>query len=445
MQPETRYTRVGEAWIGYQVLGDGPIDLVFLTGLASNIETQWDYPPFARMLERMASYSRLIVFDRRGSGISDPVSLEDVPTWEHWADDLHAVLDAVGSERAAILAQFDGALWGILFAASHPDRTQALVLWNGFSGTAWRPDYPSGQKPDQHEATAQAAAALWGTPDYATLIEPDLADDEAYVRWSGRYLRTSLTPGRVAAFMRYTGALDVRDVLPAVRVPTLVLHRALNNFIPIEWGRYIADHIDGAKFVEVPGGSLNMWSDQSRAIHAEIEGFLGVVASPFDRDRVLATVLFTDIVESTQQAAALGDRLWRERLAEHDRIAREQIDRFDGRLVNTMGDGLLASFEGPGRAIRCAHSLGRALESAGVRIRAGLHTGEIELREGDDIGGIAVHIAARVMGEAGPGEVVCSPTVKDLVAGSEFSFEDRGLCTLKGVPDEWQLYSVRQA
>lgn len=443
--PGTKYTKVGDAWIGYQVHGDGPIDLVHVTGLASNIEVMWDSPHFAYMLERLASYSRLILFDARGAGVSDPADFAETPTWEHWTEDLRAVLAATGTERAAFLAQLDGGPKAILFAATHPDRCDALILWNSYARSYAAEDYPIGFSPEAAEAIFELSGQAWGTTDYTSVINPSLASDPQHVRWLTKYMRTTSTPGRYVAAMRYVSGIDVRAVLPSVRAPTLVLHRRTNNYIPIAWGRYLADHITGARFVEIPGSDINMFSEGAETILDHIEGFLGVVSPPVDTERVLATVLFTDIVGSTEQVAAMGDRRWKETLAVHDRTARSQIERFRGTYVNTTGDGLLATFDGPGRAIRCAHALGRALEPAGIKIRAGLHTGEIELRDESDVGGIAVHIAARVMHEAGPGEVVCSRTVKDLVAGSEFAFDDRGLCVLKGVPDEWQLYAVRQA
>jgi class 3 adenylate cyclase len=442
---ETKYTRIGDSWIGYQVVGDGPIDLVYITGLTSNIDTMWELPRYARMLERMASYSRLILFDRRGSGVSDPIGLGDTATWEHWADDLRAVLDAAGSERTALLAQNDGTIWGILFAAMHRDRTTALIIWNGWVRALADEQYPMGDSAEVNDAILSAMTQIWGTPAVAPIADSSIAED-GFAAWAAKHMRSSLTPGAAVRTMRYTGQIDIREILPSVQVPTLVLHRRAPRVNPpIAWGRYVADQIPGARFVEVPGEDFSMYGEGHDAIQDEIEAFLGVVRPAADAERVLATVLFTDVVGSTERAVALGDRRWKELLAEHDRIAGEQVARFRGRIVKMTGDGILATFDGPGRAIRCAHDLGRALEPEGISIRTGLHTGEIELREEGDVGGIAVHIAARVMHEAGAGEVVCSRTVKDLVAGSEFAFEDRGLCTLKGVPDEWQLYAVRQA
>ncbi|HJR19926.1 MAG TPA: adenylate/guanylate cyclase domain-containing protein, partial [Actinomycetota bacterium] len=435
---------VDGSWIGYQIVGDGPIDLVYVTGVASNIETMWDWPDFARALERMASYSRLILFDPRGSGVSDGIPSDRVATWELLAQDTLAVLEAAKSERSAILGQYDGGLTAILFAATYPERTSALVLWNGYARSIYDDDYPIGARPDEVNALWDVMDEIWGRDFMVPLVDPSRSNDPDYMRAAARYLRTASSPGRAATTMRYTVGGDARPALPSVRVPTLVLH-SNNNYIPIERGRYVADRIADARFVEVPSSDLNFFGlDTSMALD-EIEEFLTGSRRAIETDRVLATVLFTDIVGSTETASTLGDRRWKVTLSEHDRIARAQIDRYGGRFVSSTGDGVLATFDGPDRSIRCAHALGRALEPQGIKIRAGLHTGEIELREGDDIGGIAVHIASRVMSEAGPGEVVCSRTVKDLVAGSEFAFADRGMCKLKGVPDQWQLYAVRQA
>jgi len=443
IQPETKYTKVDDSWIAYQVVGDGPIDVCFVGGFTSNIETIWDWPSFARIFERIASWSRLILFDPRGSGVSDPLPYDREPTWENLTQDLRSVLDAAGSRRAAILGQVDGALAAILFAATYPDRSSALVLWNGYARSTTAPDYPIGWAPEMQDSLFDVYDKIWGRIDMVSLVDPSRAEDAGYVRAMARYMRTSSSPGRALATMRYYQFVDARSTLPSVRVPTLVL-ASHNLFIGIEAGKYIAAHIPGARFVEVASKDLTLAAMPIEIVD-EIEEFVTGSRRTVAADRVLATVLFTDIVGSTEKAANLGDRRWKELLASHDRTLRDEVQRQNGRLVNTIGDGMLATFDGPGRAIRCAHALGRALETLDIRIRAGLHTGEIELREGDDIGGIAVHIASRVMHEAGPGEVICSRTVKDLVAGSEFAFDDRGVCTLKGVPDQWQLYAVRQA
>jgi class 3 adenylate cyclase len=401
---------------------------------------QWEYPPARRLFERLASFSRLILFDPRGVGISDPVPNESHTNWEHWIQDLRAVLDAASSERAAKLTTLDSAHWGILHAATHPERTAALVLWCPFARFLVADDYPIGFPAEVGEASRQLFSHLWGTDAMSSVAGPFTNADAA--RWFARYQRASMTPGAAAAMMRHGLEMDVRSVLGSISAPTLVLHARDFKYVPPAFGRYIADKIPGARFVELPTADSTPSGESMDAICDRMEDFLADIRLTHEPDRVLATILFTDIVGSTERASAMGDRKWKDLLSEHDRVARGQVERFRGRLVTTTGDGLLATFDGPGRAIRCAHAMSRALRPFDTQIRAGLHTGEIELRESDDIGGIAVHIAARVMAEAGPGEVVCSRTVKDLVAGSEFSFEDRGLCTLKGVPEQWQLYSV---
>lgn len=442
--PETQYTKVDDSWIAYQVVGEGPLDLLYVTGLASNIETMWDWPVYARALERLASYSRLILFDPRGTGVSDALRFDSVPTWEHVTEDIRGVLAAAKSDRTAILSQYDGGTAAILFAATYPERMSALVIWNSYARYAFDDDYPIGRPQHELDAVWAVLDEVWGREVGIPFADPSMAGDADWVRRAAKYQRTAVSPGRALAMMKYNQHVDARAALPAVRVPTLVLH-SNNNYIPVIWGRYIADHIEGARFVELAGTDLNFWASHADFVMDEIEEFLTGSRRVADNDRVLATVLFTDIVGSTEKASSMGDRKWKDLLAQHDRVTREELARFKGLLVTTTGDGILATFDGPGRAIRCAHALGRALEPSGVRIRAGLHTGEIELREAADIGGIAVHIASRVMHEAGPGEVVCSRTVKDLVAGSEFAFEDRGMCALKGVPEEWQLYAVRHA
>jgi len=441
--PETEYTKVDDAWVGYQVVGDGPIDLVYLTGVASNIDTIWDWPAYAGALERLASYTRLILFDPRGSGISDGIPFDRPASWEYMLQDVREVLAAAKSERTAILAQYDGGLAALLFAATYPEQTSALILWNGYARTEYADDYPIGNQPENVEAVWDLFDQIWGRGVMLRMTDPSRAADPEWVRAAAKFQRTAVSPRRATLFMRYHLELDARPALPSVRVPTLVL-ASNNNYIPVARGRYVADHIAGARFVELPGTDLNYWAEHADFVLDEIEEFLTGSRRAVPVDRVLATILFTDIVGSTEKASALGDRRWKELLTAHDRIAHTEIERFRGKLVTTTGDGVLATFDGPGRAIRCAHALGTALEPAGIKIRAGLHTGEIELREGADIGGIAVHIASRVMHEAGADEVVCSRTVKDLVAGSEFAFSDRGVCALKGVSEEWQLFSVER-
>ena len=431
---------VGEAAVAYQVVGDGPDDLVYVPGMASNIDLMWEWPRYAAMLERLASFSRLIVFDARGSGISDPLSFEAQPTWEHWIEDLRAVMDAAKSDRASFLAQYDGVPRAILFAATYPERTSALVLWNAYARQQQTLDLDPDGTPI--EAWVSTLTDLWGTTELVQMLEPSLSKDPENLRWARKYLRGSTTPTRAGTTGRYQLQLDAVDALPLIQVPTLVMHRQDSITSSINDGRYVADNIDGARWVEFEGSAVNIFSEGTEEILDEIEEFLTGKKGLVKTDRQLSTVLFTDIVDSTQTAASLGDRRWKDLLTRHDRLSHEEVRRFGGRFVSSTGDGVLATFDGPSRAIRCARELGQALEPSGIMIRAGVHTGEIELREADDIGGIGVHIASRVMSEAGPGEIVCSRTVKDLVAGSEFEFDDRGLHTLQGVPDPWQLFTV---
>jgi class 3 adenylate cyclase len=440
----TRYTTVGEAQVAYQVTGEGSRDLVVVSGTVSNIEMQWEYPPMARMLSRLASFSRLITFDRRGQGISDPLRFEVLPTWEHWTEDLTAVLDAAGSDKTSIIASVDGGPWALLFAATYPERTNALVLWNSYARIVNDADeYTIGQTVEENAAVIDTVEQLWGTEALAQLSAPEQSDDANAMRWLARYQRAASTPAATGMQMRYQGLVDARHVLPSVQVPTLVLHQE-NGFITQELSRYVADRIDNARFLEVPGSGVNLESMRPESLDI-IEEFLTGVPPAQETDRVLATVLYTDIVGSTQAAVAAGDRRWKELLDQHDGICKGLIGRFGGRLIKSTGDGVLATFEAPGRALRCAHAMITDLSERNLDIRAGLHTGEIELREDGDIGGVAVHIGARVLSKTAPGEVWCSRTVRDLVVGSGFEFEDRGPHTLKGIPDDWQLFAVKES
>jgi class 3 adenylate cyclase/pimeloyl-ACP methyl ester carboxylesterase len=441
-RPETRYVTVEDADVAYQVVGDGPIDLLFCWGFGSHIDLAWDeatsYPEFFR---RLATFSRLILFDRRGMGASDAVSSGDFPTWERWAEDTGAVLDAVGSERAAILAAVDAGALSILYAAMHPERVRALILLNSSARYTWSEDYPVGAAPEMVETFVQMLATTWGTPQLVAATNPAMADNEEFLTSVARVHRASATPRTAASQYRYIlGNLDVRAALELVQAPTLVLNVRENPFVPLDQGRYMAEHIPGAGFVELSGGEIGV-SPSLYIAADEIEEFLTGERRLADIERILATVLFTDIVASTERAASLGDRRWRLLLDAHDRVVREQLRRFRGREVKTTGDGFLASFDGPARAIRCAETIVDATNTLGVDVRAGLHTGECEVR-GDDLGGLAVHIAARVGALAASGEVLVSSTVKDLVAGSGIAFGDRGEHELKGVPGRWRLFAL---
>ena len=440
MRPETRYAKSGDVHLAYQVVGEGPIDLVYVPTRVSNLDALWDEPHVTAFFEALASFSRVILFDRRGAGLSDPVS--GAATLEEQMDDVHAVMDAAGSERAALFAQLEGGAMAALFAATHPERTTALALYAAFARTAWAPDYDFAQKPEEREPRMAAIYDQWGKGSLAHVFAPSLAGDERFRQWFGRLERLSVSPGTFRALTEMMGETDVRHVLPQVRVPTLVLHRTDAEGIDIRHSRYLAEHIPGAKFVELPGRDTMPFAGDTAAILGEIEEFLTGARHEPEPDRVLATVMFTDIVGSTERAAELGDSRWRTLLQRHDALVREHLARHRGREVKTVGDGFLATFDGPARAIRCAAGLAGATPELGLEVRAGLHSGEVEII-GDDVGGLAVHIGARVAARAGRGEVLVSNTVKDLVVGSGIEFEDRGAQELKGVPGEWRLFAVR--
>ena len=439
--PRTRYARSGTVSIAYQVVGDGPRDLVFVSGWVSHVESGWDEPLLARFRRRLASFSRLILFDKRGTGMSDRVPDANLPTLEERMDDVRAVMDAAGSERAALFGQSEGASMAILFAATYPERTTALITFGAFACRVWNPEYPWGPTPEQRQRYFDGIQRDWGGDVDLSELAPSLAHDEGFRRRLSSYLRLSASPGAALALARMNTQIDVRNVLSAIRVPTLILHRTGDRDANIEEGRYIAARIPGAKFVELPGSDhLPFVGDQGEVVD-EIEEFLTGIRPAPEPDRVLATVLFTDVVGSTERAASLGDQAWRDLLEQHHALVRRELTRFRGQEISTTGDGFLATFDGPARAVRCAVAIRGRLRESGLEVRAGVHTGECE-RMGDNIGGIAVHIGSRVAGLATPGEVLASSTVKDLVAGSGIVFEDRGAHPLKGVPGEWQLFRV---
>lgn len=440
--PPTQYARAGDTSIAYQVVGDGPIDLVLVLGFATHLELQWELPPLARLFERLSSFSRLIVFDKRGSGLSDPVS--EVPTLEQRIDDVRAVMDAAGSERAALLGISEGGPMSVLFAATHPERATALVLYGAMARTTEAPDYPWGSPADALlESAAEFIAPYWGREAKGTveLFAPSLAEDAEVVEFTARMERSAASPAMVQRIFEMFLDIDVRAILPAIHVPTLVLHRHGDRVVNRRAGEDLAARIPGARYVELEGVDHLPWAGDADAVLGEVEEFLTGARSAPEPDRVLVTVMFTDIVGSTERAAALGDRRWRELLSAHQEAVREELARHGGREVKTLGDGSLATFDGPARAIRCGRSIADSAPSLGVEVRVGLHCGEVELI-GEDVGGIAVHIAARVGALASGGEVLVSSTVKDLVAGSGVRFEDRGATHLKGVPDEWRLYAA---
>ena len=443
MLPETKYAKSGNVYIAYQVVGQGPFDLVFVPGWVSHMEYSWEEPSFARFLQRLASFSRLILFDKRGTGLSDRVTETELPTLEQRMDDVRAVMDAASSERAALFGVSEGGNLSVLFAATYPERTIALIMIGIFAKRIWSPDYPWAPTPEERQKWLDTLEQHWGGPVEIETLAPSAAHDERFRKWWATYLRLSASPKAAVALGRMNTQIDIRHVLPTICVPALVLHRRGDLDSNVEEGRYIAARISGAKFVELPGRDHLPFVGDVDLILDEVEEFLTGVRRGPEPDRVLSTVMFTDIVASTQRAAELGDRRWRELLESHRVVVRRELARFRGREVETVGDGFLVTFDGPARAIQCACGISDAVRQLGLAIRVGLHTGECELK-GDSLGGIALHIGARVAANAGPNEVLVSSTVKDLVAGSGICFEDAGIHVLKGVPGEWRLFVVKR-
>jgi len=445
--PETRYARSGDIHIAYQTLGTGPIDVVFVSGWASHVEGMWEGRWLARPLRRIAEFSRLIVYDKRGTGMSDPVPVRELPTLETRVDDVRAVLEAVGSERAALVGANEGGAVALMFAALHPDKTAAVALINASAYARQDPSTPWGVPDHILERRTAEMRDRWGVdagsgpPDR---LAPSIADDPEFVRFFRHYQRLCASPGVAAALAGTVFTDDVRPALPLVQAPTLVLHRAGNRALDTRHGEYIAERIAGARYLELPGDDHLWFSGDTDEVVDEIQEFLTGVRRPVPAERVLAAVLFTDIADSTHLAATLGDRRWRQILDEHHALIRRQLVRFRGVEVKTTGDGFLATFDGPARAIRCAVAIRDAVRSLGIEIRAGLHAGEIA-RHDQDVSGIAVHIGARVTDLAKAGEVVVSSTVRELVAGSDIGFSDRGEHDLRGVPGTWRLYAVDSA
>lgn len=440
MHDDTRYARSGEFWIAYQVVGDGAVDLLWAPGYMSHVEQNWTWPAYAELLERMASFSRLILFDRRGTGLSDRTL--SLGSFEELLDDMRAVLDAASSERAALFGGAEGGPMCALFAATFPERTIALILGASYARRTWAPDYPWGLDDLAQQRILDAYEAHWGSEHFGVhTVAPTLAEDEQFKRWHAQACRFAGTPASARAWFQITMEIDVRNVLPAIRVPTLVLHRTGDRVVPIQAGRYLADHIPEAKFVELPGVDHYPFVGDGDAFPDEVEEFLTGSRRPRAPDRVLATVLFTDIVGSTERAAELGDRRWKELLDDHHQLVRAELERFRGKEIRIAGDGFLATFDGPARAIRCACTIRDAVRGLGIEIRAGVHTGEIELSD-TGIEGIAVHLGARIAALARAGEVLTSSTVKDLVVGSGIDFVERGAHMLRGVPGEWRIYAA---
>jgi class 3 adenylate cyclase len=440
-RPEVQYAKSEGGAVAYQTIGQEPLDLVFLPEWMNNLEMQWDDPRLARFPMRLSAFSRVLMLNMRGIGLSDPLLEDETTTIEQWMDDITAVLDEVGSKRVALFGTGIGGSLAMVFAATYPERTSALVLLNSTARSSAAPDYPFGIDREWRERTERAMRQSWGQAAILQLQAPELAGDSRFRDWYGRFERYGASPGIALAVLRMVHDLDVRHVLPAIQCPVLILHRAGDAIVRVEHGRYLAEHIPGARYIELPSEGHAFWSGDPDPILGEIQQFLTGAPPVTAVDRVLATVLFTDIVGSTETAARLGDNRWTRLLDEYRMLVRRELGRFRGREVDTVGDGLLATFDGPARGIRCAAAIRDAVRSLGVDIRAGLHTGEVE-RRGDGIAGIAVHVGQRVQAEADPGEILVSRTVVDLVAGSDIRFEDRGPRSLKGVPTQWHLFAA---
>jgi pimeloyl-ACP methyl ester carboxylesterase len=437
MPPETRYAKSGDLNIAYQVAGDGPLDLVLVPGFISHLEIDWQGPGYAHMLERLASFSRLIRFDKRGTGLSDRPG--DLPDLETRMDDVRAVMDAAGSERAALIGYSEGGPLSMLFAATYPERITSLVLYGTYAKRRDPDDdYPWSATWEERQAYADAVEREWGAEADLGTMAPNASDAE--MEWWRSRARAAASPGAAKALILMNSNIDVRGILAAIHVPTLVIHRTGDRDSRLEEGRYIAERIPGARFVELDGEDHSPFMGPDQIVD-EVEEFLTGVRRGPDVDRVLATVLFTDIVGSTSRAAELGDRKWGSLLEQHHQTVRRELRRFRGHEVDTAGDGFLATFDGPARAVRCALAVRDGLRQLGLQVRAGVHTGEVEAVS-DSVRGIAVHIGSRISAAAGPGEVLVSGTVRDLVVGSGLEFEDRGARELKDVPGEWRLYAV---
>jgi class 3 adenylate cyclase len=438
---DIRYARNGDVSLAYQVTGDGPMDLVFVSGFVSHQEILWEEPGSARIAGRLASFSRFIRYDKREQGLSD--RLGRPPTLEESMDDLRAVMDAAGSDRAALFGISEGGPMCELFAATHPERVSALALYGAFPRLLEADDYAIGLPQEVLDGLREVMVADWGGPVAIDLFAPSMAGDERFRAWWSRLLRSGTSPSGARALLELYGEIDTRLVLHGIQAPTLVVQRAGDLAVPAFMGAHLAALIPGARYVELPGDDHLLNAGDYDAVLDEVEEFLTGARPAREPDRVLATVMFTDIVSSTERAASIGDRRWRDLIETHDRLVRRQLERHRGRAVKSLGDGVLATFDGPARAIGCARAIREGVRELGVEIRAGLHTGECDVI-GDDVGGLAVNIGARVGAVAAPGEVLVSSTVKDLVVGSGFRFDDRGTHDLKGVPGEWRLFAVAE-
>ncbi|MBR1144271.1 adenylate/guanylate cyclase domain-containing protein [Bradyrhizobium sp. AUGA SZCCT0431] len=436
MVPKTQYAKSGDVRIAYQVVGEGPFDLVFVPGFISNLDVAWEEPYRARVWTRLAAFARLIMFDKRGTGLSDRTV--GVPTLEERMDDVRAVMDAAGSQQAALFGISEGSAMSVLFAATYPERTRALVLYGTYGHfLSWV------IPPDRIDAALARLEKNWGTGESLRLFAPSVASDETFKLSWARFERLGASPSAVVALMRMNSEIDVRPILPSIRVPTFIIHRQGDVRVNVEAGRFMARQIPNAKYLELPGSDHMLWTGATERILDEVEEFLTGSRSAIESDRVLATVLFTDIVNSTKRAETIGDRAWHDVLDRHNALVRREISRHRGHEVRSMGDGFLATFDGPARSIRCALAINEGVEALGLQVRAGLHTGEVEMAD-DDLSGIAVHIASRVATMAKPGQVLVSNTVRDLVAGSNIRFHDEGSHSLKGISETVRLFAAER-
>jgi pimeloyl-ACP methyl ester carboxylesterase len=440
MPRQIRYAESDGLQIAYEVFGEGPRDLVLVHGWVTNLELIWGHPRVARALERLGSFCRVLNFDKRGTGLSDRVPLHRLPTLEERMDDVRAVMDAVGCERAVLFGHSEGGPMSVLFAAAYPERVEGLVLYGTFAMRRWHEDYPWAPTPEERERHVRAVREGWGGIVHLPELAPGVMNDEEFREWWARYLRSSASPAAAAALTSMNSDADVRAVLPTIHVPTLVVHRTGDRRTDVRGARWMAEQIPGARYVELPGEDHLIWADPDPILD-QVEEFVTGVPPAAVPDRVLLTVLFTDVVASTELLAELGDEAWRGLLDRHDETVRRYLQRYRGREIATTGDGFLAVFDGPARAVRCAQAIADAVVALGLGIRAGIHTGEVELR-GEDIGGITVHVAARIAALASAGEVLASGTVRDLTAGSGIVFESRGESELRGIPGRWALYAA---
>ena len=434
-----RYAKSGDVNIAYVTMGDGPVNLVWVPTWISQCEYLFEEPSVAAAFEQLGEFATVAVFDRRGSGLSDPIA--GAPTLEEQVDDVLAVMDAVGFERAAISATLEGGPMGCLFAATHPDRCERLVLYSAFARAAWAQDYDWTLGPEERDQRTADLVEHWGEGRMAGAVAASRANDPVFMDWAARLERLAASPATAKRILDLIGQFDARHLLPSIRVPTLIMHRPDEGFLDVRHSRYLAENIPGSRYVELTGEDHLFSLGDVDALIGEIEEFLTGRRQEREPDRMLSTVLFTDICRSTERAAEMGDSAWRGLLGRHDDLVRRELARHRGREVKHTGDGFLATFDGPARGVRCASAISEGMKGLGIGVRAGVHTGELEIRD-SDVGGLAVHIGARVMAKAGEHEVLASSTVKDLVVGSGLDFEDRGSHELRGVPGEWRLFAV---